>query len=368
MLYALLNWLHEISVSPSFFRLFGYITFRSILAAVTAFFICLIVGPPFIRYLKRLHIEDIAWGYGIVQTQGKTGTPTMGGFLIFFAIGISSLFWCDLTNRYVQILFFAVIWFCILGFVDDFLKYRHKSKTGLKAKYKLIAQCMFGILLGIIYLNPVLSPVEYEFARLLYSPFLKTPVADLGLGYAIFIALTVTAISNSVNLTDGLDGLAVVPSFFVAAVYGIFAYVVGNYILADYFLFEYLPGSGEIAIFCSAIFGAGMGFLWFNSYPAQIFMGDLGSLGLGGILATIAVLIKQEFLFLIAGGIFVVEAASSLLQRYIYIPIKGRRLLFRAPLHHTFQHRGLAETKVVVRFWIVSAILALISLSALKIR
>jgi len=368
MLYALLSKLYADFSELSFFRLFTYITFRSILAAMTAFFICLIVGPPFIRYLKRRRIEDLAWGYGIVNVEGKTGTPTMGGFLIFFAIGLSAFFWCDLTNRYIQILFFAILWFTALGFIDDYMKYKQASKIGLPARYKLAAQGSFGIILGIIYLHPRISPVDFQFAQQLFVPFYKAPVVELGIGYVLFIALTITAISNSVNLADGLDGLAIVPSFFIAAVFGIFAYIIGNFILADYFLFEFLPGTGEIAIFCAAMFGAGMGFLWFNSYPAQIFMGDIGSLGLGGILGTIAVLIKQEFLFVVVGGIFVAEAASSLLQRYIYIPMKGRRLLFRAPLHHTFQHRGLAETKVVIRFWIISAILALISLSALKIR
>jgi len=368
VLYALLNSLYEHFTSLSFFRLFNYITFRSILAAITAFILSISLGPPLIRLLKNQRIKDIAWGYGIVDVEGKTGTPTMGGFLIFSAIGISSFLWCDLFNRYIQILFLAVIWFSILGFIDDYLKIKHRSKTGLQARYKLLAQAFFGIMLGIIYINPHFSPVDFEFAQQLHIPFHKVPIWDMGIWYVFFIALTITAISNSVNLADGLDGLAIVPSFFVAAVFGIFAYVIGNYILADHFLFTYLQGAGEITIFCSAIFGAGIGFLWFNAYPAQIFMGDIGSLGLGGILGTIAVLTKQELLFMIAGGIFVTEAATSLLQRYIYIPVRGRRLFFRAPLHHTFQHRGLAETKVVVRFWIVSALLALLSLSALKIR
>ncbi len=368
MLYALLTALYEHFESLSFFRLFTYITFRSILAAITAFTVSLLFGPILIRLLKRKRIKDKAWGYGIVNVEGKTGTPTMGGILIFASLGAAVLFWCDLTNRYIQILIFAVAWFSMLGFLDDYLKMKFDSKVGLSEKYKLLAQGTFGLILGIVYYVPILSPTSSELSDKLFIPFFKAPVMDLGPLYIIFIVFTVTAISNSVNLADGLDGLAIVPSFFIAGVYGIFAYVIGNMVLAQHFLFDYLPGTGEIAIFCAGMFGAGLGFLWFNAYPAHIFMGDIGSLGLGGILGTIAVLIKQEMLFLLVGGVFVAETVTSLLQKYIYIPMKGRRLFFRAPLHHTFQHRGIAETKVVIRFWIVAAILALISLSALKIR
>ena len=368
MLYSLMNYLYEQFEFLSFCRLFTYITFRAILSAITAFVFCLFIGPPLIRFLKKEKIKDQAWSYGIVNVEGKTGTPTMGGILIFGAIGAASLLWCDLTNRYIQILLGAMAWFGVMGFVDDFLKMKFASKTGLKEHYKLLAQMSFGFILAIIYLTPAISPVPFDKATLLYLPFIKNPIINLGFFYSFFIVFVITAISNSVNLADGLDGLAIVPSFFVSAVFGIFAYVLGNTVLSQYFLFEYLAGSGEISIFCSGLFGAGLGFLWFNAYPAQIFMGDTGSLGLGGLLGTISILIKQEFLFIIAGGIFVAEALSVLLQKYIYFPYKGRRLFFRAPLHHTFQHRGIAETKVVVRFWIISAILILISLSALKIR
>ncbi len=368
MLYTLFDYLYSHIHSLSFMRLFTYITFRAILAAITAFLLSLLFGPPIIRMLKKRRIKDIAWNYGVVDVQAKDGTPTMGGLLILFSIGVASLLWCDLSNRFVHILFGAFVWFGGMGALDDYLKSHRNSKEGLKEHYKYALQLGFGVILSILYLHPSLTPVDPNFATELHLPFLKTPIANLGMYYSLLILFTITAISNSVNLADGLDGLAIVPSFLIAGVYAIFAYVIGNILLSSHFLFRYLPGSGEIAVFCGSIFGAGIGFLWFNAYPALIFMGDIGSLSLGGMLGTIAVLIKQEFLFIIAGGIFVAEAASVLIQKYIYIPFVGRRLFYRTPLHHTFQHRGYAETKVVIRFWIVSAIFALISLAALKIR
>lgn len=368
MLNYLFSYLYDHVEFLSFLRLFQYLTFRAILCSITAFCISVFFGPPVIRYLKRAGIRDLAWDYGVVNVEGKTGTPTMGGALILGAVFLSTLLWGSLSNRYLHILFFALIWFAGVGFTDDYLKLKYKSKEGLKEHYKLFWQALFGVILGIIYLSPSISPVESSFASKLFIPFHKAPITDLGFFYVVFIVVTITAISNAVNLADGLDGLTIVPSFLVAVVYGIFAYVIGNTILAQYFLFTFLNGSGEIAVFCAAMFGAGVGFLWYNAYPAQVFMGDTGSLALGGLLGTIAILIKQEFLFLIAGGIFVAEAFSVFIQKYIYIPLIGRRLFFRTPLHHTFQHRGIAETKVVVRFWIIAVILALISLSALKIR
>ncbi len=315
------------------------------------------------------HVKDFAWDYGIVDVEGKSGTPTMGGVLILFTVGFSVFLWNDLSNHFVQILLFSVIWFGILGFIDDFLKFKQGNKTGMPEKYKLAGQALFGIALSFLYLNPAYTPVPSELTTQLFFPFIKQPVADLGIiGYSLFIILTITAISNSVNLADGLDGLAIVPSIFVASVFGIFSYVIGNKILAGHYLFEFVTGTGEVAVFSAALFGAGMGFLWFNAYPAQIIMGDIGSMSLGGILGTIAILIKQEFLFVIAGGIFVAEAFSVFVQKYVFIPHVGRRIFYRTPIHHTFQHRGLGETKVVIRFWIIAAILALISLSALKIR
>ncbi|MBN1296578.1 phospho-N-acetylmuramoyl-pentapeptide-transferase [bacterium] len=367
MLYEFLTWLSERSESLSWMRLFGYITFRAILAAVTAFVMSLALGSPFIRWLKRRKATDLAWGYNLVNAQGKSGTPTMGGLLILMTVLIAVILWCELTNRYIQILIASVLWFGSIGICDDFLKLRDRSKAGLSDKKKIALQGLFGLLLSIVYLHPGWSPAPVEVADQLYLPFIKNPIADLGLWYAPFIIFVIVAISNSVNLADGLDGLAIVPSFLVAAVFGAFSYVMGNTRWSEYLLFDYLSGSGEILIFCSAFIGAGIGFLWYNAYPAQIFMGDTGSLALGGILGTIAVLIKQEFLFVIAGGVFVAEAATVFLTKYVFVP-RGRRLFFRAPLHHSLQYRGLAETKVVVRLWIVSTILALIAATALKIR
>ena len=368
VLYYLSSYFYDHVEYLSFLRLFQYLTFRAILASITAFVFSLFFGPPIIRLMKKHGIRDLAWDYGVVNVEGKTGTPTMGGLLMLASIISSVFLWGNLSNRFMQILVFAVIWFGLLGFTDDYLKMKYNSKAGLKEQYKYLGQIGFGLILGMIYLFPSISPVDPAYASKLYVPFHKTAILDAGYAYIAFITLTIVAISNSVNLADGLDGLAVVPAFLVAAVFGIFAYVIGNTVLAQHFLFPYLNGSGEIVVFCAAMLGAGVGFLWYNAYPAQIFMGDTGSLALGGLLGTISVLIKQEVLFILAGGIFVAEAFSVLVQKYIYIPLVGKRLFFRTPLHHTFQHRGIAETKVVVRFWIVAVILALISLSALKIR
>ncbi|MGB3975364.1 MAG: phospho-N-acetylmuramoyl-pentapeptide-transferase [bacterium] len=367
MLYKLFTLLNQHFDSLSWLRLFSYITLRAIFASVSAFLMSLFFAPPLIRWLKKRGSTDIAWGYGLVNVQSKSGTPTMGGFLILAAILASTLLWCDLSNRFIQLLLSATLWFGCIGAWDDYLKLRLKSKAGLSETKKILLQVLFGIFLSFIYLSPSLSPVPSHLATKLFLPFLKNPIADLGMFYALFIIFVIVAISNSVNLADGLDGLAIVPAFFVAAVFGAFSYVIGNSVIAEYLLFDFMPGSGEILIFCSAMIGSGIGFLWYNSYPAQIFMGDTGSLALGGLLGTVAVLIKQEFLFMIAGGVFVAEAASVFLTKYIFLP-KGRRFFFRAPMHHSLQYRGLAETKVVVRLWIVAAILALFAASALKIR
>ncbi len=368
MLYALMNYLLNHYPSMSYLRLFEYITFRVILSAITAFVFSLMIGPPLIRFFKRHRTTDTAWDYGLVNVEGKSGTPTMGGILILAAIGFATVLWNDLSNRFIQILIFAIIWFGFIGGIDDYLKLKYQSKLGLSEKHKLIGQMTFGGILSIVYLIPALSPVKAQFSTLLFIPFYKESIADLGIFYSLFIILVITAISNSVNLADGLDGLAIVPAFFVAIGFGIIAYIIGNIKMAEHFLFEYLSGAGEISIFCASILGAGIGFLWYNAYPAQIFMGDTGSLSLGGILGTISVLTKQEFLFLILGGVFVAEAFSVFVQKYISIPLLGRRYFFRAPLHHTLQYRGLAETKVVIRFWIIAAILALVAISSLKIR
>jgi phospho-N-acetylmuramoyl-pentapeptide-transferase len=369
MLYHLISYFFDTVDALSFLRLFQYLSFRAICAALTAFGISLVMGEWVIRTLYIKGIRDNPRAYGMISTSSKAGTPVMGGLLIILAIFASTLLWCDLLNRFTGIFFLALVWFTVLGTLDDYRKIRHQdSDRGLSQTVKLFFQGLYGVVLGVIFLTPALSPVPAAFASQLYLPSFKTPLLDLGWWYLPFIVFVVVSIANAVNFADGLDGLSIVPVSFVIGVYGVFAYVIGNAIYSDYLQFFYLPGSGELTVICAAIFGASLGFLWYNAYPAQVFMGDVGSMTLGGIVGTLAVLLKQEFLFLIVGGIFVVEAFSVLIQEKIGINWLGRRIFYRAPIHDTFQYRGMAETKVVIRFWIVAGILALIGLSTLKIR
>ncbi|MBI4530830.1 MAG: phospho-N-acetylmuramoyl-pentapeptide-transferase [Candidatus Latescibacteria bacterium] len=369
MIYYLGNYLRDLAPIFSFLRLVDYISFRAIAAAITAFLLTLILGRRLIRELYIRKKRDVVRDYGVMSVNDKKGTPTMGGILIVAAVFLSALLWCDPINRFVGLTLLALLWFAAIGLTDDVLKIRHQdSDKGLSQGRKILLQGIYSALLGVIYLVPALSPFPPEIASNLYLPFVKFPVVDLGWVYLPFIIFTLLAISNSVNFADGLDGLAVVPASFIAAVYGVFAYVIGNTIYSGYLHFFYLPGVWELTVVCAAIFGAGIGFLWYNTYPAQIFMGDTGSMALGGVLGTLAVLLKQEFLFVLIGGIFVTEAFSVFIQEKIGIHWLGRRLFYRAPIHHTYQYRGLAETKVVVRFWIVSGLLALAGLATLKIR
>ncbi|MFC1724112.1 phospho-N-acetylmuramoyl-pentapeptide-transferase [candidate division KSB1 bacterium] len=368
MLFELTKYLYSNFSDFSFFRIFNYISSRAIFAALTAFFILLFFGNRMIVYLHRKNYRDMVRDFGLVTSFDKKGTPTSGGILILIAIFIPTLLWCDPTNRFIQIVTAALFWFGGLGFVDDYLKKKNESsQKGLNWIIKLILQMTFGAALGFILLTEGISPISQDLAANLYVPFYKHAVADLGWLYIPFIVFVVAAISNSVNLADGMDGLAIMPVNFAYIVYGIFAFVIGNRIYSEYLLYSYIPGAGELSIFCGAVFGAGLGFLWYNSYPAQIFMGDTGSISLGGILATLAVLLKQEILFLILGGFFVIEAATSLIQS-LGIKYLGKRIFYRAPIHHNLEYKGLAETKVVVRVWVISGILALISLATLKLR
>ncbi|MBI4553025.1 MAG: phospho-N-acetylmuramoyl-pentapeptide-transferase [Candidatus Latescibacteria bacterium] len=369
MLYHLSTYLYHTVAALSFLRLFGYLSFRAIGAALTAFAVTVLFGERMIHFLYLKRIRDVPREYVTMSAADKSGTPTMGGLLIIFAVVTSMALWCDLLSRFAQIVFFAFAWFTVLGGMDDYLKLKHAhSDRGLSQATKFFCQVAFGLILGAVFLMPGVSPVAPTIASKLYLPFIKAPILDLGWWYLPFIAFVVVAIANSVNFADGLDGLAIVPVSFTIAVYGVFAYVIGNTIYSSYLQFFYLSGSGELTVICAAIFGASLGFLWYNAYPAQVFMGDVGSLTLGGIIGTLAVLLKQEFLFLIVGGVFVIEAFSVLIQEKIGVNWLGRRMFYRAPIHQTFQHRGLAETKVVVRFWIIAGILALIGLSTLKIR
>ena len=270
-------------------------------------------------------------------------------------------------NPFLLLSFAALLWFGGIGFLDDWLKNsRGSSQDGLGEMTKLVLQTMFALAFIIVYLGP-LSPVEADVATQLYVPFVKKPLCDLGLFYGLFILLFILLVANAVNITDGLDGLAITPSIFVAAVLGVFAYVMGNTIYAGYLQYPYLRGAGELTVFVSAFMGAGLGCLWYNAYPAQIFMGDTGSLSIGGTVAVLSVLLKQEVLFPLLGGLFLAEALTSQIQDKIGVRWLGKRVFYRAPLHHSLQHRGLAETKVVIRLWIVAGILALLSLATLKI-
>ncbi len=369
MIYHLVTYLFDNVDTLSFLRLFQYLSFRAICSALTAFGITLLFGERIIRLLYVYHVRDNPRTQGVLSTTSKAGTPLMGGVLIVTAIFSSVLLWSDLFNRFTAIFLFALVWFSLFGALDDYRKIKYRnSDRGLSQGTKLLSQAVFGFAFGFIFLVPALSPVTAEIASELYIPFVKDPVLDLGWWYLPFIAFVVVAITNAVNFADGLDGLSIVPVSFTVVVYGVFAYVIGNAIYSGYLQFTYLPGSGELTVICAGVFGACLGFLWYNAYPAQVFMGDVGALPLGGIVGTLAVLLKQEFLFVITGGIFVAMAFSVLVQEKIGIKWLGRRIFYMAPLHHAFQYRGLAETKVVIRFWIIAGILAIIGLSTLKIR
>ena len=370
MAYYLYKWLYDPETVFSFLRLLSYLSFRSIIAFVTAFFVSIIFGRRIINYLLKKDIREYSREYNEeIVSPSKNGTPTMGGFIIIISIIIPVILWCDLANMFIQLLILTIFWFSGIGFIDDYLKIKKReSDKGLSRLNKLILQAIFGIFLGFVLLNKNITPYPESIIFNLYLPFFKEAVLNLSWFYLIFIVFVVMAISNAVNFADGLDGLAVVPASVVVAVYGVFAYILGRVDFSSYLLFEHIPNSGEIAVFCASVMGAGLGFLWYNAYPAQVFMGDIGSQSLGGIIAVTAILIKQEFLFLIAGGIFLAEAFSVLIQDRIGIAAIGRRIFYRAPLHHAFQYRGVAEPAVVVRFWIIAILLALVSFATLKIR
>ena len=368
MIYHLGRWLQSQIDAFSFLRLLGYLSFRSIMAALTAVLIVFLLSPRFIRAMHRRNFLDRVRETGIPSAFDKAGTPTMGGALLIAAMSVSILLWCNLANPFLLLSFATLLWFGGIGFLDDWLKSsRGSSQDGLGEITKLVLQGIFAVAFIVVYLGPF-SPLEANIATKLYIPFLKKPLLDLGFFYGLFIFLFILLVANAVNITDGLDGLAVTPSIFVVAVLGVFAYVMGNTIYAGYLQYPYLRGTGELTVFVSAFVGAGLGFLWYNAYPAQIFMGDTGSLSIGGTVAVLSVLLKQEVLFPLLGGLFLVEALTSQIQDKIGVRWLGRRIFFRAPLHHSLQHRGFAETKVVIRLWIVAGILALLSLATLKIR
>jgi phospho-N-acetylmuramoyl-pentapeptide-transferase len=392
MLLSLAQWLQTLSPELGFFRVFQYLTFRAVMAAMTALLIGLAFGPMVIRRLAALKIGQPIREYGIQAHLAKSGTPTMGGVLILISMTVSTLLWFDWSNRFVWITLIVTLGFGAIGWVDDWRKVVDKNPEGMRSRDKFFWQTLIG-LLAAFYLAFSVSEssnlrVLELFVRWLQSGFSNDlpPAADLivpffktvsyPLGVYGFIALTwfvIVGASNAVNFTDGLDGLAIMPVVMVASALGVFAYVTGSSVYSKYLLFPYIPGSGELLIFCAAMAGAGLAFLWFNTHPAQVFMGDVGALSLGGALGTLAVITRQEIVLGIMGGIFVVEALSVMLQVgwFKYTRKRygvGQRILKMAPLHHHFEKSGWKETQVVVRFWIITMLLCLIGLASLKLR
>lgn len=362
-------WLMDLLPDLPGHRLMTYISFRALCAMLTAFLTGVIFGRKLINVIYQLNFRDRARDYGDISTKNKDGTPTMGGVIIFLSFLMASLLWGKLDNPFLRIVLFAAFWFTALGFFDDYLKsVRGSSDAGMSRGVKLFFQALFGVILGMLVLSPTSSIFPPHLASKLFVPFVKNPVLDLSYFYYIFIILAIIGISNSINFADGMDGLATVPTALVAGVYAVFAYVLGNSKLADYFLFPYIDGSGELVILLAALIGALAAFLWFNTYPAEIFMGDTGALLLGGVIGTSAILLKSEIIFLVAGGVFVLEFLSVFIQDYIGIKWLKRRIFYRAPVHHAFQFLGIAEPKIVVRFWILAVIFTLISLISLKLR
>lgn len=363
MLYELLVPLSDIE-ALSFFNVFRYITFRAAYAAVTSLVLCFLMGPVVIRWLRRRQALQRIRDDGPASHQQKAGTPTMGGILIVTAIVVPTLLWADLHNRYVQLAVLSAVWLGAIGFLDDWLLVFRSQRQGLLGRYKLLAQIALGVAVaGTL----VFLPLEPEIRTQTNVPFFKDLMLDLGPFYIPFVILVITGSSNAVNLSDGLDGLAAGLAAFAATAFGGMAYLSGHAAFANYLNIPHLAGVGELTVFCATLVGAAVGFLWWNCSPAAVFMGDTGSLSLGGCLAIVAVLIKRELLLFLVGGVFVIEALSVMLQVASY-KTRGRRIFRMAPIHHHFELGGWAEQKVVVRFWIVGALLALLSLSTLKLQ
>ena len=356
------SFLYPLSDQFSWLNIFRYITFRTIYGGLTAFLICLVMGPWFIEKLQKMQIGQIIQTDGPKTHMTKQGTPTMGGILILFSVLISTLLWTDMGNHNVPILLATLVLFGFIGFVDDYIMRVKKQNMGFTARGKFLLQLGFGMVIGALVYN---CP---DFDTSLTFPFFKDLSLDLGIWYIPFACLVIVGTSNAVNLTDGLDGLAIGPYIVASVTYMIFAYVAGHSNFADYLHVQHIASAGEITVVCGILAGAGMGFLWFNAHPAQVFMGDTGSIPLGAILGTVAVVTKHEILLVLVGGLFVMEAVSVILQVGYFKLTKGKRIFRMAPLHHHFELKGWHESKVIVRFWIISIILALISLSTLKIR
>jgi phospho-N-acetylmuramoyl-pentapeptide-transferase len=360
----MLLWLAEyLTQYHSGFNVFQYITLRTILGALTALFMALLVGPALIRYLGKYQIGQAVRDDGPETHLAKAGTPTMGGLLILVAISVSTLCWADLGNRFVWVVFMVMLTFGAIGFVDDYRKVVRRDPGGLQPRWKYLWQSVAGIAAAVYLYETALTPAETE----LIVPFFKSVNIELGWTFVLLAYFVVVGSSNAVNLTDGLDGLAILPTVMVAGALAIFAYAAGNIRFSDYLGIPYVPGVGEVCIICGAMVGSGLGFLWFNTYPAQVFMGDIGALALGAALGTIAVLVRQELAFFIMSGVFVIETVSVILQVASF-KLTGRRIFHMAPLHHHYELKGWPEPRVIVRFWIITFILVLVGLSSLKIR
>ena len=359
MIYHLL---YPLSDTYSYFNVFRYITFRTIYAAITALVICFVLGPWLIDKLQSLQIGQPIRDDGPDSHLSKEGTPTMGGVLIIFSVVLSTLLWANLTVDYVWFILMITVGYGLIGFTDDYRKLASRSSKGIPGSIRLTGEATLALLVGIfLYMKP-------GFSSHVTIPFFKTILPDLGWGYIVFSVFIIVGTANAVNLTDGLDGLAIGPATICFATYLLFAYFAGNVKISGYLQIPYVAGTGELAVFCGAMVGSGIGFLWYNTYPAQIFMGDVGSLSLGGALGTLAVLTKQEILLAIVGGIFVVETISVIFQVGWFKVSNGRRIFRMAPIHHHFELKGWAEPKVIVRFWIITIILALVAISTLKLR
>ena len=361
MLYHLLYPLRDLWFG---FNIFKYITFRAAMASITAFLLSVILGPIIIKRLSRMRIVDSPRKEHVENLyelhKHKEGTPTMGGIIIILSIMLSAVLWTRLDNRFIILCLISFLWLGIVGFIDDYIKLVKIKPLGLSATAKFTGQLLLGIGVALyLYFDP-------EISTKLYAPFLKNALCNLGIFYIFFVILVIVGTSNAVNLTDGLDGLAVSCACFIALTYGIFSYVTGHVGFSNYLNTYYLAGSGELTVFCACLAGGGLGFLWFNSYPANVFMGDTGALPLGGAIGLISVLIKKELLLLIVGGIFVAEAASVIIQ-VVSHKYFGRRVFLMAPLHHHFQLKGWPEPKVTIRFWIIAIILALFGIATLKL-
>ncbi len=358
MLYHLL---YPLSADITVLNVFRYITFRSIYALLTALIVSILLGPAMIRWLKKLKFGQYIQNDG-PNHQAKAGTPTMGGLLIIVSVMASVLLWADLSNHYLWLTILVFLGFGAVGFLDDFLKISRKRNKGLSSAQKFVGQ-VFVASLAI-----ALLIFEPAYSTKLYVPFFKELTPNLHWFYLPFAVLVMVGASNGVNLTDGLDGLAIGPSVVAVGCFALFIYVAGNSAMSSYLKVAYVPGVGEITVFCGALLGAGLGFLWFNAYPAQVFMGDVGSLALGGALGFVAVLAKQELLLAIVGGVFVFETLSVILQVGYFKMSGGKRIFRMAPLHHHFELKGVPESKIIIRFWILSILMALMALSTLKLR